>query len=85
MVMVNVKENFQERSGKGKKWKTVRETESTISLERFKESFVKERWEGEKRSEYEYTPFGYFHRKTINENPFSEGTERTIREFTFGV
>lgn len=82
---VLVKEISQERTEKGKHWKTVKENENMISLEQFKESFVKERWEGEKRLGYEYTPFGYFQRKTINENPFSKGTERTVREFTFGV
>lgn len=82
---VLVKESFQERSGKGKKWKTTRTEDVVVSLEQFKERFVEERWEGEKRSDYRQSKLGYFHRKMMVVNPFSESTERTVREFTFGV
>ena len=54
---------------------------SYISFEQFTNSFVKERWEGERRSNKTYTMFGYVHTKTTVKNPYNGN--KSIRTFEF--
>lgn len=53
---------------------------SYISHEQFKDSFVDEKWEGEKRSHMKYTIFGYYHTKTTVTSP--DGSQ-SVRVFEF--
>lgn len=54
---------------------------SYISFDQFEQSFVKERWDGERRSMTTYTMFGKYHTKTTVTNPYSG--LKSIRTFTF--
>lgn len=54
---------------------------SYISFNQFEQSFVKERWEGERRTLTTYTMFGKYHTKTTVTNPYSG--LKSIRTFEF--
>ena len=54
---------------------------SYISFNEFEQSFVKERWRGERRSMTIYTIFGKYHTKTTVTNPYNG--LKSIRTFTF--
>ena len=65
----------------GTQWKDTEEPIVTnLTLEQFKDSFVDEKWQGERRYNRQYTKLGYFHTKTINK--FSDNI-RTVRTFEF--
>ncbi len=75
-----VKHEKQEK--KGTQWKTIEKYPDTeITLDRFKRSFVIERWHGERRYNRQYTSLGYYHTKTIVPNPY--GNTRSVRTFVF--
>lgn len=57
-----------------------RMTTSYISHEQFKNSFVDERWKGEKRTNNKYTIFGYYHTKTVVTSPYGS---QSVRVFEF--
>ena len=57
-----------------------RRTDSYISHEQFKTSFVDERWKGERRSNMKYTIFGYYHTKTVVTSPYGS---QSVRVFEF--
>lgn len=57
-----------------------RMTTSYISHEQFKNSFVDERWKGERRSNMKYTIFGYYHTKTTVKSPYGG---QSVRVFEF--
>ena len=66
----------------GGKWVTIENYGTMhLTLKQFEQSFVKERWEGERRYDKKYTKYGYFHTKTIVNNPFDNS--RSVRLFTF--
>ena len=52
-----------------------------LTFEQFKNSFVDERWVGERRYNKQYSIFGYYHTKTIVTNPYNG--EKSVRVFTF--
>ena len=75
-----VKQEKQEKQGT--QWKTIETySDSEITLDRFKNSFVNERWNGERRYNKQYTKLGYYHTKTIVPNPYSN--TRSVRTFIF--
>lgn len=51
----------------------------TISFNQFETSFVKERWQGERRNNTRMTIFGNCHHRTI----VNSGTFRSVRDFDF--
>ena len=57
-----------------------RMTTSYISHDQFKNSFVDERWSGERRTNKKYTIFGYYHTKTTVTR--SDGA-KSVRVFEF--
>lgn len=63
------------------KWTTTQDFgNEEITLETFERSFVRERWEGERRTNKQYTKLGYFHTKTtVNMNE----SYRSVRTFVF--
>ena len=57
-----------------------RMTTSYISHDQFKNSFVDERWSGERRTNKKYTIFGYYHTKTTVTSPYGS---QSVRVFEF--
>ncbi|AVP40358.1 hypothetical protein HOS99_gp117 [Staphylococcus phage phiSA_BS1] len=55
-------------------------TETYISHDQFKTSFIDEKWNGEKRSNMKYTIFGYYHTKTVVKSPYGS---QSVRVFEF--
>lgn len=53
---------------------------SYISHEQFKTSFVDERWENERRTNYKYSIFGYYQTKTTVKSPYGS---QSVRYFEF--
>lgn len=75
-----VKQVIQEKQGS--QWKTTKTyPDSKITLQRYRTSFVEERWNGERRYNKQYTKLGYFHTKTIVPSPFDN--TRSVRTFIF--
>lgn len=54
---------------------------SYITFNQFYASFIKERWDGEKRYNKTYTMFGHVHTKTVVTNPYDKS--KSIRTFDF--
>lgn len=76
-IMVKTKEQIK----KGNKWTTAKIWKDRyITLEQFKESYVKECWDGEVRSGEKYTSLGYYHTRTIVN---FDKENRTVRDFIF--
>lgn len=65
----------------GTQWKDIEKPSiMNLTLKQFRNSFVEERWEGERRYNKQYTKLGYFHTKTI---VYFDSKTRTVRTFEF--
>ena len=54
---------------------------SYISMNQYTDSFINERWPGERRTQKRHTIFGEYPTRITVTNPFNG--EKTIRDFTF--
>ena len=77
-----IAERWHERRTASGRWSKVREDYYIRRFDRAQfDMFLADRWQGERRSGYTYTGYGYFPSRIVVPNPFAP--QRSVTEFTF--